>query len=63
MSLNELAHSAMATDWVAGACITCLIYDHVLTLSQEISGIWWSRFSISKVLFFLNRYVVAAMIV
>jgi len=58
-----IAKQALAVDWVAAACVTCLLYDHVLTLGQECSTVWSTRFSLGKVLFLINRYLVEAMLV
>ncbi|KAL5485799.1 hypothetical protein ACEPAI_6841 [Sanghuangporus weigelae] len=38
------------------ASSTIIIFDYLLTLDQEIQFIWKARWSIGKVLFFLNRY-------
>ncbi|KAA1476597.1 hypothetical protein DENSPDRAFT_933153 [Dentipellis sp. KUC8613] len=37
--------------------VALLIYDYFLTFSDEVELIWYSRWSITKILFFLNRYV------
>lgn len=34
-----------------------LIYDHLLTISEEIRVIWPTRLTSTKLLFILNRYV------
>lgn len=34
-----------------------LIYDHLLTFSEEIRVIWPTRLTSTKLLFILNRYV------
>jgi len=60
---ESMARQALAVDWVAAACLTCLLYDHVITLGQECSTIWPTRLSLPKIIFFLNRYVVEAMLV
>ncbi|KAF8639307.1 hypothetical protein AX17_001588, partial [Amanita inopinata Kibby_2008] len=36
---------------------TLFIYDFLLTFGQEVSLIWWSKWSIVKVLFLLSRYM------
>ncbi|KZP23772.1 hypothetical protein FIBSPDRAFT_951681 [Athelia psychrophila] len=59
----DLARTAQAVDWVAAACISCLLYDYTITLGQEIGRIWPSRMSLAKCLYFANRYVVSAMLV
>ncbi|TFY50629.1 hypothetical protein EVG20_g11413, partial [Dentipellis fragilis] len=33
------------------------VYDYCLTFSDEVELIWYSRWSVTKVLFFLNRHV------
>lgn len=35
-----------------------LIYDHILTLPEEVQFIWTARPSIAKTLFLANRYLV-----
>lgn len=41
----------------AGACVV-LLYDHLLTLDDEIQYIWKTKTTVPKVLFLLNRYLV-----
>lgn len=40
----------------AGAALTFTLYDHVLTLDQEIDFIWNGTLGLSKLVFFYNRY-------
>ncbi|TEB19477.1 hypothetical protein FA13DRAFT_1802227 [Coprinellus micaceus] len=35
-SLETFARQAYAVNWVAGACMTTLLYSHLLTFSQEV---------------------------
>lgn len=48
--LTAIAHCA-------GAALTFTLYDHVLTLDQEIDFIWNGTLGLSKLVFFYNRYV------
>lgn len=43
--------------WLAGACVV-LLYDHLLTLDDEIQYVWKTKTTVPKVLFLLNRYFV-----
>ncbi|EIN03460.1 hypothetical protein PUNSTDRAFT_147044 [Punctularia strigosozonata HHB-11173 SS5] len=61
--LIQMAREAWAVDWVTAVCMSCLLYDWLITLDQEINRMWPAPFSIPKVLFFLNRYVVVCMLV
>ncbi|KAL0958456.1 hypothetical protein HGRIS_000598 [Hohenbuehelia grisea] len=40
-----------------------IIYDHFLTLSDEINLIWRASWSVGKVLFILNRYFALASLI
>ncbi|KAF8902770.1 hypothetical protein CPB84DRAFT_1775417 [Gymnopilus junonius] len=41
---------------------TCVIYDHLTTLDEEVEHVWKrSRWSVVQVLFFVNRYAGDAM--
>lgn len=57
-----MAAEALAVEWVAAVCMTLLIYDNIITFGQEVSTMWLSRWSIPKVLFLLNRYLVVGML-
>ncbi|EJU04512.1 hypothetical protein DACRYDRAFT_21024 [Dacryopinax primogenitus] len=50
--------NAFATSYIEAAAMTALIYDHLLTLAEEIELIWKSSFSLVKILFLINRYSV-----
>jgi len=45
-----------ATEYTIVACGALLIYEHFLTFDREIFFVWQSRWSLGKLLFFLNRY-------
>ncbi|KAF8840384.1 hypothetical protein BDN67DRAFT_968569, partial [Paxillus ammoniavirescens] len=38
------------------AGFSCLVYDYILTLDQEVKFIWKAPWSITKVIFLVNRY-------
>ncbi|KIM76854.1 hypothetical protein PILCRDRAFT_825832 [Piloderma croceum F 1598] len=61
-NFEEMARQAYVVDWVAAACMACLLYDHVLTFGQEVERMWPARCSIPKLLFFANRYIVEPML-
>jgi len=53
-----------ASQYVSAAGLVILLWDHILTLPDEVPLIWMARLSIPKVLFLFNRYMVPfAMIV
>lgn len=58
----EMAQESYAVAYVTIACASLLIFDWFLTITDEISNIWNSRWAIPKFLFFVNRYVVVAML-
>ncbi|KAK0213483.1 hypothetical protein IW262DRAFT_1300977 [Armillaria fumosa] len=60
-SNEEMAGQAWAVAWVAAACATCIVYDHIITLGEECNHIWPARMTLARVLFFVNRYVVEGM--
>jgi len=53
----DVAASALKQRYMATACLTFLLYDIVLTLEIEIRSVWFSRWTLGKVLFLLNRYI------
>lgn len=59
----EMANQAYVVAYVTAVCATILLYDYVLTLREEITRMWSLRFSITKCLFLINRYVVIPMVV
>ncbi|KAK0437031.1 hypothetical protein EV421DRAFT_1978562 [Armillaria borealis] len=59
---EEMARQAWAVAWVAAGCVTCIVYDHIITLGEECNHIWPARMTLARVLFFVNRYVVEGML-
>ncbi|KAG7447187.1 uncharacterized protein BT62DRAFT_1004762 [Guyanagaster necrorhizus] len=59
---DDMARQAWAVSWVAGACATCIVYDHIITFGEECNHIWTARMTLARVLFFVNRYVVEGML-
>ncbi|TFK37603.1 hypothetical protein BDQ12DRAFT_724055 [Crucibulum laeve] len=57
MDLETLVEQGTAVNLVAASCLTCLLYDHAITLDQEVARMWPARLSAGKLLFFINRYV------
>ncbi|VDB83148.1 unnamed protein product [Peniophora sp. CBMAI 1063] len=51
-----------ATVYLSIASVTFLIYDHVLTLGDEVEYIWKAPRNITKYLFLFNRYMVPIVI-
>ncbi|EGN93844.1 hypothetical protein SERLA73DRAFT_188957, partial [Serpula lacrymans var. lacrymans S7.3] len=47
----------LASNYTTVAFITILLYDHALTLADEIEFIWKQSMSTGKILFLLNRYI------
>ncbi|KAF8153989.1 hypothetical protein B0H34DRAFT_799902 [Crassisporium funariophilum] len=62
MDITTLVSQGTAVNLVSAACLTVLVYDHAITLDQEVTRMWPARFSIAKFLFFMNRYPVEAML-
>jgi len=56
-SVSELGSLLFASKNSFHASFCLLIYDHAITLDQEISRIWSSQWNAHKVLFLLNRYI------
>ncbi|KAI5121351.1 hypothetical protein M0805_000659 [Coniferiporia weirii] len=53
--IHEKEH-LIATNYVGLASYTFLIYDHLLTFSDEVEYVWKGRKGLIAYLFFLNRY-------
>ncbi|TFY57578.1 hypothetical protein EVG20_g8490 [Dentipellis fragilis] len=57
----ELLVSAVKDVWIVGcfglSSLVLLFYDHILTFPDEVELIWRSRWSVSKVIFLMNRYI------
>ncbi|KAK6977700.1 hypothetical protein R3P38DRAFT_3236810 [Favolaschia claudopus] len=54
--------NVVATRYVSAAGFVLLLYDHLLTLSDEIEYIWSAPNSVAKVLFLILRYLVPSFI-
>ncbi|CCM03457.1 uncharacterized protein FIBRA_05590 [Fibroporia radiculosa] len=57
-SLETIAAHGAAVYAMMLAGFTLLIYDHILTLSDEVNYIWNSRKGLVSIIFLLNRYIV-----
>ncbi|THH31638.1 hypothetical protein EUX98_g2538 [Antrodiella citrinella] len=66
-SLSEvtgLVNALLATKYLAAAGMICALYDHYLTLPQEVALIWWRpKWGPTPVLYIFNRYGVEAALV
>ncbi|KAF7312853.1 hypothetical protein MKEN_00969500 [Mycena kentingensis (nom. inval.)] len=58
-TLNDYA----AVRYTNVAFIALMIYDHIVTVDAEVSRIWTLRWSLPKVLFLINRYLVPPMLI
>ncbi|KAJ6613136.1 hypothetical protein B0H10DRAFT_2049644 [Mycena sp. CBHHK59/15] len=61
----SLAASIFATRYVSAVGVAALLYDHVLTLDDEIHLIWfnWAAGAGNRIGFMVNRYITEAMII
>ncbi|KAF9466554.1 hypothetical protein BDZ94DRAFT_1306148 [Collybia nuda] len=60
--LNLLQFASAARHLLVGkyfesACVTFLMYDHILTFSTEVERIWKQRMTGASMLFLINRYI------
>ncbi|KAF5329554.1 hypothetical protein D9619_009020 [Psilocybe cf. subviscida] len=62
MDVATMVREGNAVNLVGAACLTVLIYDHILCLETEISKMWPTRWSLPKILYCINRYPVVAML-
>ncbi|PAV15168.1 hypothetical protein PNOK_0892900 [Pyrrhoderma noxium] len=49
--------SLQSTKYLAVACFGLLVYEYFITLEQEIKLFWRPNITITRVLFFMNRYL------
>ncbi|KAJ7624812.1 hypothetical protein FB45DRAFT_924267 [Roridomyces roridus] len=60
MSLVDLIstglHDIQATRYAQLASSAIIVFDHIITLDQEVDLIWKSSWSMGKILFIINRY-------
>ncbi|KAH7912113.1 hypothetical protein BJ138DRAFT_1112644 [Hygrophoropsis aurantiaca] len=54
---TQLIH-LRACQYVSAAGLVVLLWDHLLTFSDEVRLIWGARWSVPKILFLFNRYIV-----
>ncbi|KAI5122116.1 hypothetical protein M0805_002238 [Coniferiporia weirii] len=54
--LYTVVNSLQSTKYLAVACFTLLVYDYFLTFEQEVQLFWRRGLSLTRILFFLNRY-------
>ncbi|KIM75570.1 hypothetical protein PILCRDRAFT_827122 [Piloderma croceum F 1598] len=57
LSYVQFASQQTAINRVEVAFVVVLLYDHALTLGEEVEYIWKQKMNIGKLLFFLNRYI------
>jgi len=50
------------TNYMQAGFLALLLYDHLITLDKEVEWIWTLRWRLPKVLFFLNRYAITALL-
>ncbi|KAF9051461.1 hypothetical protein BJ165DRAFT_889726 [Panaeolus papilionaceus] len=53
---SAAAQHLLAGKYFQGASYAMLVYDHLLTLDEEVERIWKQKFSGATILFLLNRY-------
>ena len=57
-------HDLIITEpYATGAALVAAMYDHLLTLSDEISVIWTKEVNLAKVVFFFTRYGSEALLI
>ncbi|KZT56578.1 hypothetical protein CALCODRAFT_483834 [Calocera cornea HHB12733] len=61
LDLQDIVRSALILNQVYIGSLAFILYDHFLTLHEEVRYMWpCDRIEIGKILFFLNRYLVPA---
>ncbi|CAA7266739.1 unnamed protein product [Cyclocybe aegerita] len=66
MDLAQYIHihtEAAASRYVGAAGLLSLVYDHLLTIDDEIEYVWKARWTVPKFLFLLTRYSVPLVLV
>ncbi|CAE6529514.1 unnamed protein product [Rhizoctonia solani] len=56
LALGKLWRDTSASIYCEIAALTFVLFDHVITIDQEVERIWKSPWSLPKVLFLFNRY-------
>ncbi|THG93353.1 hypothetical protein EW026_g7859 [Hermanssonia centrifuga] len=52
-----VVHSLLATKYLAGSGLICVLWDHVLTFKDEVQYIWLRKqLDLVKIIFLMNRY-------
>ncbi|TDL26609.1 hypothetical protein BD410DRAFT_783696 [Rickenella mellea] len=52
-----LSEGFLSTKYLSVASLFLLIYDHLTCLDQEIEYFWVAKWSLTRILYFLNRYI------
>ncbi|KZO95613.1 hypothetical protein CALVIDRAFT_564657 [Calocera viscosa TUFC12733] len=61
LDIQDIVRSSLILNQAYIGSLAFILYDHVLTLNDEVRYMWsWDRIEIGKILFFLNRYLVPA---
>ncbi|KAK7685325.1 hypothetical protein QCA50_011689 [Cerrena zonata] len=58
LQLVAALKDAYATRYLSAAGLVVLLYDHILTFSEEIRLVWHAPHSFAKYAFLFNRYLV-----
>ncbi|KAF8874178.1 hypothetical protein BD779DRAFT_261760 [Infundibulicybe gibba] len=53
--LQDLA-DAQVTNYLVAAAATLVVFDHILTIQQEITLIWRNPWNVTSLLYIWNRY-------
>ncbi|CAL1699206.1 unnamed protein product [Somion occarium] len=54
-------YSFSATTFSYAAVVCLILYDHLLTINEEINCIWRRKFSVASAIFVINRYLLLAL--
>jgi len=55
--IQFIRHQRLILDYAYVSAAALLIYDYILTLPMEITFVWYSRWSYTKTLYLLTRYI------
>jgi len=55
--ISVLKYERLVVDYTYVAAASILFYDYLLMISMEIKYIWWSKWTVTKVLYLLARYL------
>ncbi|KAH8106889.1 hypothetical protein BXZ70DRAFT_256982 [Cristinia sonorae] len=59
----DMASKAYLVTWLGAACASVIVYEYTITFGAEVEFYWWTKWTIPRVLFFLNRYLVGSIII